>query len=187
MYYMYYSIENAVKNLIRTKGLVMTLLLMFLISCLTFTSYSLFTLFRAWKDALLNENNFIALIPVNIFCFLIAIVFLTLFTFLIFYTKNAFRSFFLIKKKEIQTMSFLGIHFMILSFEFAIQPVICLILLLPLSAFVGSTIVDQFRLDFMGNLDLALNSNNELIFLLFFSCMIVFFSIFFFIKRMITI
>ena len=187
MYCLYYSIENAIKNLIRTKGFVMTLLLMFLIGCLTFTSYFLLTLFRAWKDVLINENNFIALIPVNIFCFLIAILSLALFTFLIFYTKNAFHSFFLIQKKEIQTMSFLGIHFMMLSFEFAIQPVICLLLLLPLSAFVGRTIVDQFRLDFMGNLDLALNSNNELFFILFFSCMIVFFSLFFVIKRMITI
>lgn len=188
MYRLLYSIENAIKNLVRTKELLFTLLIIFLIGCFTFTSYYLLNLFNSWKNALVNEENFITLIPVNIFHFLISIVFFTLFTFLIFYTRSAFRSFFFMQKNDIRTMSFIGLPFSILSFEFAIQPVICFCLILPLSALVGKLIVNQFISDFMSSLRLNLTHFNNLfsiILLISFSCIVIFFSSFFFIRRMI--
>ncbi|MBM7688133.1 hypothetical protein BCR24_00140 [Enterococcus ureilyticus] len=188
MYHLLYSIENAIKNLVRTKELLFTILIIFLISSFTFTSYYLFSLINSWKNMLMNEDNFITLIPVNIFHFLIAIIFFTSFLFLIFYTRNAFRSFFFMQKDDIRTMSFIGLPFSILSFEFAIQPVICLSILLPLSAVVGKIIVNQFISDFMSTLELNLTQLNDLFFiilLIFFSCVVIFFSTFFFIRRMI--
>jgi hypothetical protein len=190
MYCLLYSIENAVKNLVRTKELVFTLLIIFFISFITFTSYYLLSFFHSWGKALVNENNFIALAPIRIFQFLLAVVFFTLFTFLFFYIKNTFRLFYLAQKDDIQTMSFIGLPISILSFEFAVQPVICLSLILPLSAILGRKIVTQFISDFMSDLGLTFTNDNDLfivIFLIMLICIAVFLTTFFVIRRIVTI
>jgi len=180
-------LKNSIKNLFRTNGMITNLIGIFFIAFFMFTSYYVLSLFFSWKGSL--KDSPAESTTVSIYIILVAILFFTLLIFLILYTKNTFKAFFYMQKKDILTMSFLGGSYKQIGNEFALQPTICSLLLLPLSSVLGKKIVVQFNSDFMYNLKLMVSVKSELlitVIIILSISLISYLSIYLYIKRMIV-
>lgn len=188
-YRILYTFQNACKNLLRTRELAFPLVILFLTGTLTYLAGYLLFFFHTWKTKVVVEKNFIALLPITIFQAIVAILFFGLVIFLLLNTKNSFRSFFFMQRSDSLTMSYLGESSFSISSQFALQPVFCLIVLLPISAKIGKVVAQHFVTDFMSGLALSLTIPHELRWLsisILFCCIFIFFSIFFSINRFIS-
>jgi len=178
--------ENAIKNLIRNKGIVANLVSIFLIAFFMFINFYVLILLISWKNLLINKENLIALVPTNIFTFFVGIILIVIVLFLFFYIINIFKAFCLIQKNDIHTMSLLGASSKQIGVEYAIQPVVCLLLLLPIASFFGKVTVQRFENDFLSVLNLNVSYDNhlvEVIGIITFFILVIFLTIYFYVKR----
>lgn len=179
-----YYLKNSILNLKRTNGMLTNFIAIFLIAFFTFTSYYLLILFIGWKKTLGYSSA--DKLAVGVYIVLITILFLTLFIFLILYIKNTFKAFFSMQKEDILTMGFLGGSLKQIGFEFAIQPTICLLLLLPLSSIFAKIIVMKFHSDFLKDVNVTVSTSSEIlvnILILIIINLISYFSIYRYIKK----
>ena len=148
MYSILYLLTDSLKNAWRSKKQFSTLILIFIISFLTFSALLLTLLFSRWLSQMILLDNYAVIPPLKIFRGLDGISAGTLFFFLISYICRAFFLTFLEQKNDLLILALLGTTKLQILISYALQPLYYLIFVLPLAAFLANKLIQQFIHDF---------------------------------------
>ena len=144
MYSILYLFTDSLKNTWRSKNQFSTLILIFIISFLTFSALLLTLLFSRWLSQMILLDNYAVIPPLTIFRGLAG----TLFFFLIRYICRTFFLTFLEQKNDLLILALLGTTKLQILISYALQPIYYLIFILPLAAFLANKLIQQFIHDF---------------------------------------
>lgn len=141
-------IHRLSQKCVALKNQFSTLILIFIISFLTFSALLLTLLFSRWLSQMILLDNYAVIPPLKIFRGLAGISAGTLFFFLISYICRAFFLTFLEQKNDLLILALLGTTKLQILINYALQPIYYLIFILPLAAFLANKLIQQFIHDF---------------------------------------
>lgn len=141
-------IHRLSQKYVALKNQFSTLILIFIISFLTFSALLLTLLFSRWLSQMILLDNYAVIPPLTIFRGLAGISAGTLFFFLISYICRTFFLTFLEQKNDLLILALLGTTKLQILISYALQPIYYLIFILPLAAFLANKLIQQFIHDF---------------------------------------
>lgn len=141
-------IHRLSQKCVALKNQFSTLILIFIISFLTFSALLLTLLFSRWLSQMILLDNYAVIPPLKIFRGLAGISAGTLFFFLISYICRTFFLTFLEQKNDLLILALLGTTKLQILISYALHPLYYLIFVLPLAAFLANKLIQQFIHDF---------------------------------------